>query len=57
MTDFLTDSLIRSVKAAFTDAPPPPHPADDYCSDALAFGLGVAAVVAFVAILIWGVLS
>ena len=55
MTDFLTDSLIRSVKSAFTDAPPP-HPADDYCSDALAFGLGVAAVVAFVAILTWAVL-
>jgi len=35
---------------------PPPHPADGYCSDALAYGLGVAAVVAFVAILIWGVL-
>jgi hypothetical protein len=54
--DFLTDSLIRSVKSAFTDAPPP-HPADSYCSDALAFGLGVAAVVAFVAIFTRGVLS
>lgn len=56
MTDFLTDSLIRSVRAAFTDARPP-HPADDYCSDALAVGLGVAAVVAFVAILAWTIIS
>ena len=34
----------------------PPHPADGYCSVALATGLGVAAVVAFVAILVWAVL-
>ncbi len=33
-----------------------PHPADSYCSDALAYGLGVAAVVAFVAVLAWAVL-
>ena len=56
MTDFLTDSLIRSVKSAFTGQPPP-HPADSYCSDALAFGLGVAAVVAFLAILAWAIIS
>lgn len=56
MRDFLTDSLIRSVKSAFTDAPPP-HPADDYCSDALALGLGVVAVVLAVAAFIWGALS
>ena len=56
MTDFLTDSLIRSVKSAFTDAPPP-HPADSYCSDAMAFGLGVASIVAFLAILAWAIIS
>lgn len=56
MTDFLTDSLIRSVKSAFTD-PSPPHPADDYCSDALAFGLGAASIVAFLAILAWAIIS
>ena len=56
MTDFLTDSLIRSVKAAFTDQPTP-HPADGYCSDALALRLGGAAVVACIASIVWAVLS
>ena len=34
-----------------------PQPADGYCSDALATGLGVAAVVAFLAILAWTIIS
>ena len=35
----------------------PPHRADGYCSDALATGLIVAAVVAFLAILAWTIIS
>jgi hypothetical protein len=34
----------------------PPHPADGYCTDALALGLGVVAVVLAVAAFIWGAL-
>lgn len=37
-------------------SPSSPHPADGYCPDALATGLGMAAVVAFVAIMAWAVL-
>ncbi len=48
--------LILHIVDALRVPSPPPHPADGYCSDALAFGLGVAAVVSFVAILVWGVL-
>lgn len=48
--------LILHIVEALRVPSPPPHPADGYCSDALAFGLGVAAVVAFVAIFTWGVL-
>lgn len=35
----------------------PPHPADGYCSDALATGLGMAAVVVFIASIVWAALS
>ncbi len=49
--------LILHIVDALRVPSSPPHPADGYCSDALAFGLGVAAVVAFVAVLAWAVLS
>ncbi len=45
--------LILHIIDALRVPSPPSHPAGGYCSDALATGLGVAAVVAFVAILIW----
>ncbi len=48
--------LILHIVDALRVPSPSPHPADGYCSDDLATGLGVAAVVAFVAILVWGVL-
>jgi hypothetical protein len=48
--------LILHIVDALRVPSSPPHPADGYCSDALAFGLGVAAVVSFVAILVRGVL-
>jgi hypothetical protein len=49
--------LILHIVDALRVPSSPPHPADDYCTDALAFGLGVAAVVAFVAILAWAIIS
>ncbi len=55
MSDLLTDSLIRSLRSAFTDLPPA-HPADGYCSDDLALGLGVVAVILAVAAFIWAAL-
>jgi hypothetical protein len=55
VSDLLTDSLIRSVRSAFTDLPEP-HPADGYCSDDLALSLGVVAVVLAVAAFIWAAL-
>lgn len=49
--------LIFHVIDALHVPSPPPYPADGYCSDALAIALGVAAVVAFVAILAWAIIS
>ena len=49
--------LILHIIDALRVQSPPPHPADGYCSDALATGLGVAAVVAFVAVLAWAIIS
>ncbi len=48
--------LILHIIDALRVPSPPPNPADGYCTDALATGLGVAAVVAFVAGLAWAVL-
>jgi len=49
--------LILHIIDALRAPSAPPHPADGYCSDALAYGLGVSAVVAFVAVLAWTIIS
>ncbi len=49
--------LILHIIEALRVPSSPPHPADGYCSDALAIGLGAAAVVAFLAILAWTIIS
>jgi len=49
--------LVLHIIDALRVPSPPPHPADGYCSDALAYGLGVAAIVAFVAVLAWAIIS